>query len=207
MKKIVTLLGDFYHPHDQLVDYFQGIVKKFPQELEMTDLTIDQLRKALQEQPDIFLLSKENRLAPETDQAVWLDETYDQLITEYVANGGSLIAHHSGLSNYPIHSTFHDMLGGRFIHHPKPTEVVYRDQKGLSYKIWDEHYFTEVDQAKTEVRLHSYSQSGESIAAWRHQYGKGSVFCITPAHFSEGLQHEATEKLLLEGIDWCLKLM
>lgn len=205
MKRMVTLLGDFYHPHDPLVNYFQGISKHFPQELQMIDLTIEQLTIALQEQPDLFLLSKENRLAPETNEAFWLDESYDQLITDYVAGGGSLIAHHSGLSNYASHSAFSEMLRGRFVHHPKPTEVIYREQNGMTYKLWDEHYFTEVATTKTEILMHSYSQYGESIAAWRHLYGKGKVFCLTPAHFSEGLQHEGNQKLLFDGISWCLE--
>ncbi|OTP24961.1 hypothetical protein A5802_002871 [Enterococcus mundtii] len=205
MKKMITLLGDSYHPHDLLANYFQGISKHFPQELKMTDRTIEQLTKALHEQPDLFLLSKENRLAPETNDAFWLNETYDQLITEYVASGGSLIAYHSGLSSYPIHSAFSEMLRGRFLHHPKPTEVTYREPNGKSYKIWDEHYFTEVAIGETEVLMHSYSHYGESIAAWRHLYGKGKVFCMTPAHFSEGLQHEGNQKVLFDGISWCLE--
>lgn len=205
MKRMVTLLGDFYHPHDPLVNYFQGITKHFPQEIGMVDLRIDQFATALQEQPDLVLLSKENRLAPEKNDAFWLDDTYDQLITEYVAGGGSLIAHHSGLSNYSTHSAFSEMLRGRFLHHPKPTEVTYREPNGKSYKIWDEHYFTEVAIGETEVLMHSYSQYGEAIAAWRHLYGKGKVFCMTPAHFPEGLQHEENQKLIFDGISWCLE--
>lgn len=205
MKQMITLLGDFYHPHDPLVNYFQRIAKHFPQEIGMVDLRIDQLATVLQEQPDLVLLSKENRLAPEKNDAFWLDDTYDQLITEYVAGGGSLIAHHSGLSNYPIHSAFSEMLRGRFVHHPKPTEVTYRESNGKSYKIWDEHYFTEVAIGETEVLMHSYSQYGEAIAAWRHLYGKGKVFCMTPAHFPEGLQHEENQKLIFDGISWCLE--
>lgn len=205
MKQMITLLGDFYHPHDPLVNYFQRIAKHFPQEIGMVDLRIDQLATVLQEQPDLVLLSKENRLAPEKNDAFWLDDTYDQLITEYVAGGGSLIAHHSGLSNYPIHADFSEMLRGRFLHHPKPTEVTYRESNGKSYKIWDEHYFTEVAIGETEVLMHSYSQYGEAIAAWRHLYGKGKVFCMTPAHFPEGLQHEENQKLLFDGISWCLE--
>ena len=203
MKKVLSILGDPYHPHEPLVQFTETILNQLPQKTHWKDSSIAELAKELEYKPDLVIISKENRLSlDDAAENTWLTEELDHALENYVAEGGNLLALHSGLSCYPETSRYHQLLKGRFVHHPEQTQVTYQLMNGTSFSIYDEHYFTQVKQEETEIFLRSFSDYGESLAAWRHSYGKGKVLCYTPAHSLAGMLEVRNQQTLIEHILW-----
>ena len=87
-------------------------------------------------------------------------------------------------------------------YHPPGLQDVTYIQKEKTFILADEHYFVTCDEANTEVYLRSTGVNGDSIAGWKHRYGKGKVCCLTPAHTKEGMVNENVSSLLASKIDW-----
>ena len=58
---ILTLLGDYYHSHDLVLAFIKEVLN----DKELTDISSDSLSEELEKQPELFILSKENRTTPE----------------------------------------------------------------------------------------------------------------------------------------------
>jgi type 1 glutamine amidotransferase len=212
MKRIVAVLGDYYHPQkyskaalDQAL-----VLLNEKEKIDCVEIQISQLKEELEKQPDAVLLFKEDRLNP-TDEKVdtWMTEEIGQAITQYVNNGGGWLAWHSGLASYSIESTYVQMVKGHFEYHPvNHPQVKYTDVRGdhpfgsISFEIKDEHYFVTVNEKDTNVFLESDSEEGHSIAGWYHDYGNGRVCSLVPAHNEEGLLHSDFTQLLAKTIEW-----
>lgn len=197
--RIVTLLGDYYHSHDRLLQFLQTTLSTH----QIEDGEVKDLPGILEENPDMILISKENRLTPKDGGASWLTEELDQFIWQYVQKGGRLFVLHSGLSSYPESSLYRKITKGHFLHHPdEHNEVIYRGKDTFSFP--DEHYFVAVDEAETEVFLTSSSKEGTSIAGWRHQVEQGRVLCLTPTHTEEGFKNQTFQAYFVECAEWLL---
>jgi hypothetical protein len=157
----------------------------------------------------LVIFSVENQRTPrEADVQEWLTPELDSLITTYVAQGGSWLALHSGMSNYPIDSDYIKMLKGYFISHPAPLAVTYRsvlEAKSVDFTIIDEHYQVGLVDDFTTIFLRSFSDYGESVAGWRHFYENGKVAGYVPAHQFEGMVNPVNLKILRQVIVWLLK--
>ncbi|MBB6734178.1 ThuA domain-containing protein [Cohnella zeiphila] len=214
MKRIVAIVGDYYHDEslarESLVKAFEAIPPDEERALEFVG-TKDMVR-VLEERPDAVVLFKENRLNPQDEKVeLWMDEAVSSAIASYVREGGAWLAWHAGLASYPEEYEYVKMLRGFFLSHPaqnKPvryvpvhTEAAGRSGEALGFV--DEHYFVSCDENDTEVFLRSESEDGSSIAGWRHAYGKGKVLCLTPAHRREGLLDPSFLKLLGGCLEWC----
>ncbi|MBM7569976.1 ThuA domain-containing protein [Aquibacillus albus] len=214
-KKITAVLGDFYHERSIAVKSFESAVQRLNQqsntELEIDYLPVSELMENIQTNPDAVVLFAENRINPQDDVVKrWMTEDDASLINKYVENGGGWLAWHAGLASYENMKEYITMLRGHFIHHPKEHQVVhyYADSTSdsihveKSFEFLDEHYFVHCDEQNTNVFLKSESVDGSSIAGWYHEYGKGQVVCLTPAHLEEGLLNEDFLNILVQ----CLKL-
>ncbi|MFD2216824.1 ThuA domain-containing protein [Metabacillus endolithicus] len=212
MKRIVALLGDYYHPKEwstAALNMALSLLNK-EEKLECKIIETSQIQEELSKKPDAVILFKEDRLNP-TDENVetWMTEDVAEAIAQYVNQGGGWLAWHSGLASYSIESSYTKMLKGHFEYHPvKHAQVKYTSLEGndlfgpVSFEILDEHYFVKVDEENTNVFLKSQSVDGNSIAGWSHHYGEGRVCCLTPAHNQEGLVHEEFIKILASTIEW-----
>lgn len=217
MKRLIALIGDYYHAEGNIRQSLEAIFDdaKMQTGYSLTIVQVEQLLEELQSKTDCLILCKENRYDPTvSNPEVWMNSEVEKAIIQYVQDGGSIIAWHSGLANYGADSQFTKMLGGYFEYHPKNHEqVTYEisikadvqtngqtdgltnqanssaafDELAKSFTIVDEHYFTNCFHNSTEVYLTSTSIDGKSTAGWRHPFGKGKVCCFTPAHRLEGL--------------------
>jgi type 1 glutamine amidotransferase len=214
MKKIVAIVGDYYHRAEDS----QAALNKSLQpllesgEISLRYITTEQLKSTLAERPDAVILFAEDRTAPQEDEnARWMTTEISTLIAKYVEAGGGWLAWHSGLASYDPEGQYVGMLRGYFLRHPSEHQRVrYTSvaqgadgtRGAQSFEILDEHYFVTCQTEGIEVFLRSDSIDGSSIAAWRHVYGNGRVCCLTPAHRPEGLLHPEVLKLLNEAIGW-----
>lgn len=215
-KKITAVLGDFYHNKNLAVQSLEKAVNMLGahEKVHLTYLTVNELTKNLQEKPDVVILFAENRLNPEDEQInTWMNDHIAVEIKDYVKNGGSWMAWHSGLASYEKIEDYTELLKGYFIHHPEEHQLVQYTAEvntniinpDLSFEFIDEHYFVHVKEDETNIYLRSSSVDGKSIAGWQHTYGSGKVTCLTPAHLEEGLLNVTFLKLLSEQIKWCLR--
>ncbi|MFC0470417.1 ThuA domain-containing protein [Halalkalibacter kiskunsagensis] len=210
MKQLLAVCGDHYHPSEPIKEALTKALahSALKQKYAIRYIEPSELVDALNDKPDCVILSKENRLNP-TDDIVtsWMTIEIETAIANYVNEGGSWLAWHSGLASYQPGSPFTNMLRGYFEYHPEKHQQVTYNRKGsedaLTFTILDEHYFVYCDVANTDVFLRSESIDGQSIAGWRHSYGNGRVSCYAPAHRREGLNHQMVISLLVENIAWC----
>lgn len=207
--KIIAAVGDYYHD----VDVFkEGLLKAVDgiADAHVLFVTRQELVDKLEQSPDIVILGSENRLNPdEEDVHTWLTESDEMKITNYVKKGGSWFAWHSGLASYETNSSYIEMLGGYFTHHPADHVNVHYDLQGdhellegeKSFEIIDEHYFIKSNN-DISVFLSSTSDQGESIAGWTKTYGAGKICCYTPAHNREGVMHPSVQSSLRCIVKW-----
>lgn len=217
-KKILTILGDFYHSHDMAYNAMLKAVEILKNasgsEIELVDTSVERLGEALKQKFDLIVLYKENRINP-TDEIVynWMDSEIEQQIIQYIRNGGSWFAWHAGLASYDDNELYINMLKGCFDYHPNERNVKYTAvcsdtgiEPGSTFEVMDEHYIVRAEPADNSLFLTSESTEGSSAAGWAHQYGKGRVCCLTPTHRDEGMKNEIMLDLLKQCIGWCLRL-
>lgn len=202
MKNVIALVGDYWHAGDMIREALEqaaeaagGIALSFAEHGDLAD--------RLKERPDAVVLFKQNPLnAPQEPFDPWMSPEIETAITRYVKGGGRWLAWHTGMAGYDKDGAYVDMLRGRFLHHPKMNDVTYtRASDGAEVMtLFDEHYFVEVDEARTNVFLRSRSADGESLAGWEHDYGAGKVCCLTPAHAREALLDPKFQAFLAERL-------
>ncbi|UJF32584.1 ThuA domain-containing protein [Paenibacillus hexagrammi] len=214
MKRIIAIVGDFYHPVEPIQRSLETALQKQLDErsVEIEYLSEDQLQAAMESKPDAVVFFKEDRLNPQ-DEVVhrWMNEETEAAIVQYVEQGGAWLGWHSGLASYSPDGAYVGMLRGYFEYHPEKHSLVsYTELLGgkpadqAAFAIMDEHYFVHCDRSRTDVFLLSASKDGESIAGWRHEAGEGRVVCFTPAHTEEGLLDAGLLQVLASCVDWCL---
>jgi type 1 glutamine amidotransferase len=185
----------------------EAAVARLPnkENIQIKYVSHEQLSQALDEKPDLFIIAKMDQLNPKEDPAhTWLTEELDQKLVNYAEEGGCILAWHAGMAGYPVESGYIKMLNGYFDYHPSGLqEVTYLLKEGEktgndSFTIMDEQYFVVCDESNTEVDLWSTGVHRDSLAGWKHRFGKGKVCCYTPAHTREGmLYHPDGEYRLL----------
>lgn len=213
-KQIIAVLGDYYHDEEVVAESLEKALLElkfmFDEKIEMTYVSVGDLIGSLTDQPDLVILFAENRINPSSENIeTWMTNDSAEKINDYVEEGGSFIAWHSGLASYDHVENYIDMLRGSFYSHPEENQVVtYKTNSTLKnkteYEFFDEHYFVNINEELTDVFLTSHSVDGDSIAGWRHEYGKGKVLCIVPAHLKEGLLNESFIQTLTHSLSWCL---
>ncbi|KKI90455.1 hypothetical protein WQ54_21110 [Bacillus sp. SA1-12] len=213
MKKIVALLGDYWHEADAAQAGLEAALSRLPYntEIRVQYLTHTDVSQALDEKPPLFINAKMNELNPKDKHVMtWLTDELDDKIVNYVKAGGSMLAWHAGLASYPSDSRYIQMLSGYFDYHPPGLQEVtysYKDKENTgeqTFLLSDEQYFVICDHAKTEIDLWSTGADGDSIGGWKHSYGKGKVCCFTPAHTKEGMLNKNVSSLLAEKLNWAI---
>jgi len=212
MQTICSILGDFYHQHDPAYE----TVKKAAAQLGVAfnDYPLDDMADVLSQNPSAIIFMTENRLNPQSETVdVWLTPALDEKITQYVAQGGSLIAMHAALASYPADSAYASMLKGHFISHPPDhydvhyqsnAAMPFLDAAPFDFTALDEHYVVYVDTENTNVFMTLSSPYGEGPAGWYHTYGNGKVIVLTPTHNKEGFAHPEMIRLVAEAIRWAI---
>jgi hypothetical protein len=204
MRRILAILGDFYHPEV----YLKEALEKTKNKDDYIDYIIPEDFHINLKNYHLIILGRENRIEPDKDKdKVWMRKDIESNIQNYILEGGKLLVWHSGLASYDPESLFvKDILRGYFKYHPEKEKVEYYGKspkygKDINFELFDEHYFVYCDKERTNVFLYSKSLNGESIAGWYHYYGNGRVVCITPAH-NEALLDKHFLEFFKELIEW-----
>lgn len=212
-KRITAIIGDNFHEETIIRIALEAAIERLGEEdgLLVEYASYEQLAERLDRKPTAVILFMEDRVDPHTPaMRRWMTPEIAQRIVEYVQQGGSWLAWHSGLASYEKVGAYIGMLRGHFITHPKEHSVVtYRTEKNelgipdqASFSFVDEHYFVACDEANTNVFLRSSSRDGESIAGWHHAEGEGKVCCLAPAHLEAGLMNRGQLAILGSVLRW-----
>lgn len=211
MAKIVALLGDYWHNAEDAKAGLEAAVSRLSdnENVVINYITHDEVANVLEEQPDLFINAKMDELNPTDEQVdTWLTELVDQQLSDYVKGGGSILAWHGGMAAFNPESNYIQMLCGYFDYHPPGlqdvTYIPEEDSETGRFSLQDEQYFVKIEEEKTKIDLWSTGVDGDSIAGWKHTYGKGKVACFTPAHTREGMLNEHVSALLAEKLNWLL---
>ncbi|MFA9556816.1 ThuA domain-containing protein [Evansella sp. AB-rgal1] len=211
--KIVALLGDYWHPAENMTPGLEAAVSRLAKtmDIDLQYITHEEVSSVLDAKPDLFIIGKMGTLNPKDEKVItWLRDDLDKKVVRFVEEGGSVLAWHSGMASYDNNSNYIQMLRGYFDFHPPGlqdvTYMLKEDEKTgeNTFPLVDEQYFVVCDSENTEVDLWSTGVDGDSLAAWKHPFGKGKVCCFTPAHTKEANLDENVLKLLVEKIEWTL---
>jgi type 1 glutamine amidotransferase len=213
MIRLAAVLGDYYHSSEWAKQSLEIAFSFGKADLQIDYCSTRQLPEILAKQPDAVIHFKENRVNPADENVeTWMTEEVSSKITNYVENGGSWLAWHSGLASFPVDGAYIKMLKGYFLYHPQKHHLVhykaFADNSALpsatSFDIVDEHYFVHCDSENTNVFLFSESIDGQSAAGWCHSFGDGKVCCLTPAHNKDGLLNEEFLETLKNCVNWLI---
>jgi type 1 glutamine amidotransferase len=202
MKKILALVGDYYHPSDYLKQALKMIIKNNYQ-LDIYSNYQEVNWEGLMEY-DVLILATWGKINDPEDEAYWLDEYHEKKIDQFLAEGGKLFLVHSGTASYPRDGLFREIAGGHFIEHPEEHPEItikaaadnFLTQGITDFKITDEQYFMNVDP-EVEIFLKAESdQFGESTAGWSKDYKNGKVIVLTPGHTLEVFEEKMMQKLI-----------
>ena len=202
MKHVVALVGDYWHPQHMIREALEKAAESAGG-IRLAFAGHGEFPERLAGRPDAVVLFKQNPLnAPDEPLSPWMTPAIEEAVVRYVEGGGRWLAWHTGMAGYDKDGAYVDMLRGRFLHHPPMQEVAYiRTSDGAEVMtLFDEHYFVEVDEARTNVFLRSRSAEGESLAGWEHPFGRGRVCCLAPAHAREALLDPRFQALLAERL-------
>lgn len=199
---MATIVGDYYHKQSEIVNFLkESLAGHKYSDVQLDNYELSDISEVVASNPEVFILGAEDRLTPENDvNQKWLTSDLDQQLVEYVANGGKLIAWHSGMSEYPTNSRYIQMLGGHFVSHPSSYhQTTYHVQiPGFDpeeFGFSDEQYFVKMTAEDTETFLSSSSSMGESVSGWFRSYNKGRILCFAPTHTQPGYTSDALKKL------------
>ncbi|MCL1950782.1 MAG: ThuA domain-containing protein [Turicibacter sp.] len=205
MKKIHAFVGDYYHEAGPISTALQTAAVGVGEDIELLIDDLQTLSEVLSSNPAAIIIAREDRLNPvDAEIHHWLTSEIDKKLEKYVQNGGRLLAIHAGLASYPENSSYVQMLKGYFITHPEAHCPVRYHSHDMDFVVIDEHYFTHVEEAATEVFLRSNSCHGEYAAGWRHPFGRGKVMCLVPTHNMEGYKHQEVIRLYKEAIEYAI---
>lgn len=208
-KTIISVTGDYYHNGLETDQLIERVIALLDEPVEHERISVADLAQGLLKHPDLLILSVENQQTPgQADLHEWLTPELSEMITHYVANGGSWLALHSGMTHYPIESDYIQMLKGYFVQHPEQVAVTYQSELEdvpCRFVIEDEHYQVDFVDAYTNIFLRSFSDYGESVAGWRHFYGSGKVAGYVPAHNLSGMLEQQNLDLLKTVVAWLLR--
>lgn len=214
VKSIAVIIGDYFHEGHIIKDAIEAALgmHQLGSKVQLHLIPVEQIMDMLSSKPDAVILFKENRLNPADAEIIrWMSEDVAQEIERYVQAGGTWLAWHAGLASYNTSGAYITLLKGHFITHPKKHSEVYytvvENSLGITsmtFTLVDEHYFVACHDQHTHIFMRSASVDGESVAGWYHEYGKGKVCCLTPAHTREGLMNEHLVDILGTIIKWML---
>jgi type 1 glutamine amidotransferase len=212
-RRIAALVGDFYHKAEPMRDALQHAAAGMGFELEAFAEPAQVPWNSLADFRGL-VMAKENRIAPAESNAVWATGKHEAAIAAYASAGGAVIGLHNGLASFDAEGAYLQTVRGGFQYHPK--EHPRFQVRSLAahhpllagfegFELTDEMYFVRVDSARTTRLLELVNADyGTSCAAWAHAVGKGRVFCFTPGHTAEVLNHPGYQRFLERGLRWAL---
>ena len=210
-KKVLILLGGLWHDFDGFANAMQVLLTPHGFQVEAT-YDLDRLLQLEEYQYDIvisYTCFSAHREGYNDTSPVKLTNAQIDGLTNWVRNGGALLAVHSATVMGESDATLGDLLGGVFVSHPPPfTFTVYPIYgehlltMGLdAFTIHDEFY-TETHASDVQVHMVAFDRGVAYPMAWSKTEGNGRVAHIAPGHFRAVWELKPYQQLLLQSLTW-----
>lgn len=132
---------------------------------------------------------------------------------DYIAQGGALVAVHSGLTiggDEEPQPAYTETVGCYFVSHPPRETVRVRVTakneitRGVrDFSARDEHYQIQITASDIEPFLESASEhGGVTVSGYRRYFGRGRVVALTPGHTLAVWENPEFHTLLNNAIRW-----
>lgn len=157
----------------------------------------------------VVVLTKGNNVTA-ANRSPWMAPAVEEAFRSYVADGGGLLAIHSGTTGYHETPVLRRLLGGVFVQHPPQCEVTIAPSgehpltAGVAaFAIRDEHYHLAMGEEPVETFLTTTSEHGVQPGGWARREGAGRVAVLTPGHNVEVWLHASYQALIGNALRWC----
>jgi type 1 glutamine amidotransferase len=147
---------------------------------------------------------------------VWMTAEQERAVVAFVKRGGGFLNLHNAMGLYPPGGPYLDLIGGRYIGHGPlerfQVEVVDPDHpvtRGVgNFFVADEQHTPPYDEGRVHLLLRNRSDDGKVVAAagWVREPGRGRLCHLANGHTREALLHPMYQRLLRNGVRWCLRL-
>ena len=216
----MTLTKGFHH---ESVELSKQIVKEMGEKSGAYDTTVTE---------DVGAFTKENLknydavMFNTTGELPMTDEEKSAFV-DFLRSGHGFVGVHSATDTFYLWSTYGDIIGGWFNHHPwhQMVTIDVADPKsplvsflGSSFQINDEIYQISdfkaetshvllkldpksVDMQKEGVRIRYYGWP----VAWTRMFGKGRVYYNSLGHEDAVWNDQRYQEMLLNGIRWVMR--
>ena len=175
---------------------------------------------------DAVIMSKNDNIS-NTNHDSWKTPEVQNAFVKYVENGGGLLVTHNGTIAGENTDTINSLVGSRFIRHPKRGPVTVAPIKphpvtdGVEmFCEVDEHYRMEILCDDIDIIAASYAPPQDDFkrletepyhtiiapAAYVRTQGKGRVCVLTPGHLLDTWLNPQFQRLLENGLRWCVGL-
>jgi type 1 glutamine amidotransferase len=205
--RTLVLCDDYWHPAQTVRDGL-GPLEAQGFMFDWIEQGTDWSAERMQEYPTV-IITKTNHISA-SDQQPWVNDEAQSAFMEYVRQGNSVLAIHSGSAGYDAMPVMRSLLGGVFVHHPPQCAVTIEPRAKhhlttgvTSFTLVDEHYFMDLDDKQADVFLTSRSTNGIQPAGWTRTEGDGRVCLLTPGHNLHVWLHPSYQTLLANALRWC----
>jgi type 1 glutamine amidotransferase len=154
------------------------------------------------------ILAKSNNVSARNRDA-WMTPRVEEAFVAWVAQGGGLLALHSGTADYQETPALRALLGGVFVRHPAQCPVSVTPLPGhpltegsVPFTLRDEHYHMAMGEAAVDVFVTTTSSHGEQPGGWTRSEGRGRVAVLTPGHNVDVWLHPSYQALVLNALRW-----
>jgi len=151
---------------------------------------------------------------PEKPPRQWMTLEQERAIAAFVERGGGFLALHNATGLYPEKGPYLELLGGTYEGHGplerfrvRVVDRAHSVTRGVEdYEVADEQHTPRPDLSKVHVILESRSAEGvQAAAGWVRQAGRGRVCYLANGHTRDALNEPMFQKLIRNGIAWCLE--
>jgi uncharacterized protein len=205
--KVLVICDDYYHPGNIVKQGLEPLKEQGIQ-FEFMEDAKEWSKESMKNYP-VTILSKSNNISSK-DRTHWVTSEAENAFTEYVRQGGGLLAIHSGTAEYSENKQLKSLLGGLFSHHPEQCPVYVEPVKGhalteacSAFTVGDEHYFMDMSDSKADIFMTTTSINGTQPGGWTRTEGKGRVCVITPGHNLEVWLNPNFQVLVKNLLIWC----
>jgi type 1 glutamine amidotransferase len=207
VKTVYVIRDDIYHPKEMIDPQVEMVFDRSEWKVVLTDRLRDVLES--EEQIDLTMLFTVGR--PDGESDIKYEE--QSRIVDKVKAGMGIMFVHAGLVLIEADSPFYSELNsGRFLghsHNHVPVDnvpirnVSHPVLDGITgFTAMDEHYYCQIDIARTDMLMLSTSEVVTAIGAWAHSVGKGKVVGMTPGHTTEALGNPQMIRLMQNAANW-----
>lgn len=211
----LVLIGDLYHEPGHLEDGLRpvfeatGVVPHFT--VDVRALSAENLAKV-----QLLVILRDGWLHPEgKPRTVWMQPEQEQAVVGFVEAGGAFLNLHNAMGLYPEKGPYLKLAAGKFTGHGPlerfRVEVVDANHpvtRGVQdFSVADEQHTPSYDAGKVRLLLRNRSDDGKTVAAagWVYQPGRGRLCHLANGHTREALHHPMYQRLLRNGVNWCLR--